>query len=169
VAVCCCQLNWSCRCPSGSALARFEPGMSLVDDIDAPFAAHDATVLVALFQRLQRIDDLHARTPWQGPEDRDRVRAKSNPASGSPVCAWKAASAADGHECSLLIQTRRGPIYQHPPIWTLPMSPATPQPSWKTLKSWRYAEGSRSGRGSQAAHDQVLLIGYFRISRRLRP
>jgi hypothetical protein len=49
------------------------------------------------------------------------------------------------------------------------MSPATPQPSWKTLKSWRYAEGSRSGRGSQAAHDQVLLIGYFRISRRLRP
>jgi len=40
----------------------------------------------------------------------------------------KAASATDRHECPLLMQAQRGPIYQHPPIWTVPMSPATPQP-----------------------------------------
>ena len=34
-------------CLAGSALARFEPGMGLVDDVDAPLAAHDTAVLVA--------------------------------------------------------------------------------------------------------------------------
>ena len=29
------------------------------------------------------------------------------------------------------MQAQRGPIYQHPLIWTVLMSPATPQPSWK--------------------------------------
>jgi hypothetical protein len=29
--------------------------MSLVDDIDAPLAAHDTAILVALFQRLQEL------------------------------------------------------------------------------------------------------------------
>src|SRR5215468_10974729 len=44
----------------GSALARLIPRVGLVDDVGAPLAAHDAAVLVALFQRFQRIDDLHA-------------------------------------------------------------------------------------------------------------
>src|SRR5258708_7145047 len=47
----------------GSALARLEPRIDLVDQIDAPAAPHDAAVLVALLQRLQRIDDLHVPIP----------------------------------------------------------------------------------------------------------
>src|SRR5437867_1309180 len=45
---------------AGSALARLIARVGLVDDVGAPLAAHDAAVLVALFQRFQRIDDFHA-------------------------------------------------------------------------------------------------------------
>src|SRR6266436_1380158 len=51
---------------TGSALARLIPGVGLVDDVGAPLAAHDAAVLVALFQRFQRIDDLHAHVLGEG-------------------------------------------------------------------------------------------------------
>src|SRR6516162_4597687 len=112
--------------------------MGLVDDVDAPLAAHDTAVLVALFQRLKRIDNLHAPIPRQGPEDRERAGRSQIRRVDRQVCAAcdlpissKAASATDRHECPLLIQAQRGPIYQHPPIWSVPMSPATPQPSWK--------------------------------------
>src|ERR1700755_2322751 len=53
-----------------SALARLEPRIDLVDDVDAPLAPHDAAVLVALFQRLQRIGDLHDTGPREGAEHR---------------------------------------------------------------------------------------------------
>src|SRR5579859_132261 len=46
---------------NASALARLEARVGLVDDKDAAAPAHDAAVLVALFQRLQRIDDLHLK------------------------------------------------------------------------------------------------------------
>src|SRR5438270_11294206 len=45
------------------ALACLEARIGLVDDVDAPLAPHDATVLVALLQRLQRIGDLHDTDP----------------------------------------------------------------------------------------------------------
>ena len=112
--------------------------MGLVDDVDAPLAAHDMAVLVALFQGLKRIDNLHARIPRQAPEDRERAGRSQIRRADHQVCAacdlpisCKAASATDRHECPLLMQVQRGSIYQHPPIWTVPMSPATPQPSWK--------------------------------------
>ena len=57
------ELNWSCRRVPGSALARFEPRMGLVDDVDAPLAAHDTAILVAFFQR---IDDLMPVPPSKG-------------------------------------------------------------------------------------------------------
>jgi len=121
--------------------------MGLVDDIDAPLAAHDTAVLVALFQRLQRIDNLHARIPRQGLEDRERAGRSQIRRADRQVCAasdlpisCKAASAADRHECPLLMQAQRGPICQHPPIWTVPMSPATPQPSWKDSEPRRHAK-----------------------------
>ena len=68
-------------------LARFEPGMGLVDDVDAPLAAHDTAVLVALFQRLKRIDNLHARIPRQGPEDRERAGRSQIRRADRHVCA----------------------------------------------------------------------------------
>src|SRR6516162_10513141 len=101
--------------------------MCLVDDVDAPLAAHDTAVLVALFQRLKRIDNLHARIPRQGPEDRERAGRSQIRRADRQVCAAcdlpisrKAASATDRHECPLLMQAQRGPIYQHPPMWTVP-------------------------------------------------
>src|SRR5579885_2398338 len=48
--------------PAGSALAGFEAGIALVDDVDAALATHDAAVLVALLQRLQGIGDLHDKS-----------------------------------------------------------------------------------------------------------
>src|SRR5207302_1691755 len=54
-------------CPdSGSALSRLVPRIGLVDDVDPPLAAHYAAALVALLQCLQRIDDLHIRSPGKG-------------------------------------------------------------------------------------------------------
>src|ERR1051325_3023687 len=47
----------------GSALAGLEARIGFVDDVDAPLAPHDAAVLVALFQRLERIGDLHDTGP----------------------------------------------------------------------------------------------------------
>lgn len=38
---------------SGSALARFETRVTLVDHVDATLAAHDDAVLVAIFRRLE--------------------------------------------------------------------------------------------------------------------
>src|SRR5215467_2122544 len=46
-----------------SALPRLVPRVGLVDDVDAPLPPHDAAALIALLQRLKRIDDLHARIP----------------------------------------------------------------------------------------------------------
>src|ERR1700732_978289 len=56
--------------PGASALARLEARIDLVDDVDAPLAPHDAAILVALFQRLQRIGDLHDTGPTEGAEHR---------------------------------------------------------------------------------------------------
>src|SRR6516225_1845289 len=54
----------------GSALARLISRIGLIDDECAPLSAHDAAVLVAFLQRLQRIDDLHALVPRRGLEHR---------------------------------------------------------------------------------------------------
>src|SRR5437762_4456721 len=51
------------RGASLSALAGLEARIGLVDDVDASLAPHDAAVLVALLQRLQRIGDLHDTDP----------------------------------------------------------------------------------------------------------
>ena len=45
------------------ALARLEAGVLLVDDIGAAAAADDATVLVALLKRAERVADFHG-TPF---------------------------------------------------------------------------------------------------------
>src|SRR5438477_3528081 len=45
------------------ALACLEARIGLVDDVDPPLAPHDAAVLVALLQRLQRIGNLHDTDP----------------------------------------------------------------------------------------------------------
>src|SRR6516165_166687 len=89
--------------------------MGLVDDVDAPLAAHDTAVLVALFQGLKRIDNLHAPIPRQGPEDRERAGRSQIRRADRQVCAARdlpissqAASATDRHECPLLIQAQRG-------------------------------------------------------------
>jgi|TARA_R100000049_G_C1910320_1_gene57846 hypothetical protein len=37
----------------GSALTGFEPGLGLVDHIDAALTAHNAAVAVALFERAE--------------------------------------------------------------------------------------------------------------------
>src|SRR5262249_43638534 len=57
-----------------SALARLVARIGLVDDVDAPFAAHDAAVLVAAFERLQRVDDFHTLIPRTEREHRERVQ-----------------------------------------------------------------------------------------------
>src|ERR1700730_6381965 len=44
------------------ALARLAARVHLVDHVDAPLAPHDAAVLVALLQCLQRVGDFHDRT-----------------------------------------------------------------------------------------------------------
>src|SRR2546430_2184509 len=54
-----------------SALARLEARIDLVDNVDAPLAPHDAAVLIALLQGLQRIGDLHDTGPWEGAEHRE--------------------------------------------------------------------------------------------------
>ena len=46
--------------PRRSALARLEPRIGLVYDVNSPLAADDAAVLVTLLKRLEGIDDLHA-------------------------------------------------------------------------------------------------------------
>src|SRR5438046_6415985 len=56
-----------------SALARLEARIGLVDDVDAPLAPHDAAVLVALLQRLQRIGDLHDRVLGKARNIRSRA------------------------------------------------------------------------------------------------
>ena len=44
----------SAACPkSGSALARFKTRVTLVDHVDATFAAYNDAVLVAIFRRLE--------------------------------------------------------------------------------------------------------------------
>src|SRR6185312_5345900 len=48
-----------CAAVPRSALAGFEPRVRLVDDVGAAAAAHDLAVLVALFQRFQRVSDFH--------------------------------------------------------------------------------------------------------------
>jgi hypothetical protein len=42
-----------------SALARLHARVLFIDDVDAPVAAHDATVLVARLRRFQAVADLH--------------------------------------------------------------------------------------------------------------
>src|SRR5579872_6519029 len=57
-----------------SALARLEARVGLVDHEDAAATPHDAAILVALFQRLQRIDDLHDQASLRGAEHKDGRR-----------------------------------------------------------------------------------------------
>src|SRR3954447_7519186 len=49
--------------PGVLALARLEPRVGLVDDVDAALAPHQATVLVASLRRLERVADLHGPVP----------------------------------------------------------------------------------------------------------
>ena len=44
---------------TGLALTRLHARVLLVDDVDAPLAADDAVVAIALHQVFQRIDDFH--------------------------------------------------------------------------------------------------------------
>ena len=48
---------------SGLALARLEPGVRLVDDVDAPFAPNNTAVLVAVLHRFKRTYDFHGSNP----------------------------------------------------------------------------------------------------------
>jgi hypothetical protein len=108
--------------------------MCLVDDVDAPLAAHDTAVLVALFHSDLR--ELTTFMPLPLGKGRKIGSEPGEVKSGERIARFvhhvtlpissQAASATDRHECPLLIQAQRGPIYQHPPIWTVPMSPATP-------------------------------------------
>src|SRR5262249_2329494 len=50
----------------GSALACLISWIGLVDDEGAPLAPHDAAVLVAFLQCLQRIDNLHTHVLDEG-------------------------------------------------------------------------------------------------------
>lgn len=47
----------------GSALACLEPAVDLINDVDATSTPHDTTVLVAFFQRLERINNFHCAIP----------------------------------------------------------------------------------------------------------
>jgi len=47
----------------GLALARLEAGIGLVDNIDPPLAANNATILVAFLRRLERIKYFHLAHP----------------------------------------------------------------------------------------------------------
>jgi hypothetical protein len=47
------------RLASGLALAGLEPGLRLVDDIDAALAAHHAAIAVAQLERAERVSNLH--------------------------------------------------------------------------------------------------------------
>src|SRR4051812_8708179 len=49
--------------PGVLALARLEPRVGLVDDVDATLAPHQATVLVASLRRLERVANLHGPVP----------------------------------------------------------------------------------------------------------
>src|SRR6056297_260107 len=51
------------RPAAGSALARLEAALRLVDDVDAAFATHNAAVTMPVFQRAERIPDLHGLSP----------------------------------------------------------------------------------------------------------
>jgi hypothetical protein len=44
-----------------SALSGLVSGIGLVDHVDAPFAPHDAAVLVPCLERFERILDFHGR------------------------------------------------------------------------------------------------------------
>jgi hypothetical protein len=54
---------------NGLALAGFEPGLRLVDHINAAFATHNAAVTVPVLERAERILDLHGLSPvlWRDP------------------------------------------------------------------------------------------------------
>ena len=60
------------------ALARLEARVGLVDHVNATLAAHDAAVLVTLLERLQGINDLHARS-----RDLEGVQRARNLRAGS--------------------------------------------------------------------------------------
>src|SRR6266481_3870813 len=80
---------------TGSALARLIPGVGLVDDVGAPLAAHDAAVLVALFQRFQRIDDLHAHVLGEGRKiGSGGAEVKSRRPKDLPTCSSRCRSEA---------------------------------------------------------------------------
>jgi hypothetical protein len=46
----------------GSALARLEPLLGLVDDVDAALATHDPVVPVAIAKGFERVADFHGFT-----------------------------------------------------------------------------------------------------------
>src|SRR5260370_28256904 len=70
----------------GSALARFEAGIDLVDNVDAALAPDDAPVLVALLDRLHPIRHLHTPSSRYPEPDREapnirRAAAPVHPAA----------------------------------------------------------------------------------------
>jgi hypothetical protein len=44
-------------------LTGFEPGLRLVDHVDAAFATHNAAITMPCFERTERISDLHGSSP----------------------------------------------------------------------------------------------------------
>ncbi len=48
-------------------MARLEAAVDFVDHVDATLAPHDAAIEVALFDRLEGIDDLHGTRPFCSP------------------------------------------------------------------------------------------------------
>jgi len=63
------------------ALARLEPAVGLVDDVEAPAAAYHAVVAMALAQGSERILDLHAKHLVKGLAASDR---RPSPSRGGP-------------------------------------------------------------------------------------
>lgn len=48
---------------SGSALAGFEPALRFVDHVNAAFATHNPAVTMPVFERAERVLDLHGLSP----------------------------------------------------------------------------------------------------------
>jgi hypothetical protein len=54
---------WTVRLNRLLTLAGLEPGLRLVDHIDAAFAAHDSAIAMTRFQRTERVCDFHQPSP----------------------------------------------------------------------------------------------------------
>lgn len=62
----CMTINKTNRCRK-SALARLEPALGLVDDINPALATHNAAIPVAVFERFDRAFNFHGSVPAKNP------------------------------------------------------------------------------------------------------